>query len=438
MKRITLLLITASIFLIAEIVNAQAIHNDSLTVQDAIDLTIKNYPLIKEKQEELKAAEYKIEQQKSSYYPKLEGEVDYSRLGPLQTIEFGGIAFNLSPAYNFNTDLLASATLYDFGKRNSEVELYSSMEQSTKDDINLVKTSLAYQTVGTFYTIIFLNQSVAVKDTQIAALQEHLRITNKKIESGSSTDYDALSTDVRISDAQNEKIELQNEARDQEIQLRKFLGLTQDSILNITGNFDLSNYSLNYDSLLTVAFLQRPELKLAYDAVNTAKMQKNIAGKTDMPSLNAELSYGIRNGFEPDLDVLRGNWLAGISLQVPIFNGFLRRYKEDEAEANLDESSIKITEVKRQITADVQQALNELKSNLDKLNTAKTQVNFAEQTVERARQRYESGVGTNLDLLDAETSMAQARLLNLQVLYKCILSNYMLRRAIGDKIYGQM
>ena len=91
--------------------------------------------------------------------------------------------------------------------------------------------------------------------------------------------------------------------------------------------------------------------------------------------------------------------------------------------------------IKRNIIADVQQASSNLNSNLDKLNSTLTQVNFAQQTVKRAESRYNSGVGTNLDLLDAETSLAGARLFYLQDLYKSILSSYQLRRAVGDVIY---
>jgi outer membrane protein len=154
-----------------------------------------------------------------------------------------------------------------------------------------------------------------------------------------------------------------------------------------------------------------------------------------MPSLNAILSYGIKNGYEPNLNVLRGNWLAGISLNVPIFNGFLTKNKESELKANSNAANLNIVTLKRNIVSEIQQAQSGLNSNLDKLESTLTQVNFAKETVQRAIARYKNGVGTNLDLLDAETSLAQARLFYLQDLYRSILSSYQLKKAVGDVIY---
>ena len=85
--------------------------------------------------------------------------------------------------------------------------------------------------------------------------------------------------------------------------------------------------------------------------------------------------------------------------------------------------------------SEIQQAQSGLNSNLDKLESTLTQVNFAKETVQRAIARYKNGVGTNLDLLDAETSLAQARLFYLQDLYRSILSSYQLKKAVGDVIY---
>ena len=69
---------------------AQSSKADPLTLNKAIELTIKNYPLIKQQQEMTKAADYKIEQQKSFYYPDIFGQATYTRIGPLPSFSFGG------------------------------------------------------------------------------------------------------------------------------------------------------------------------------------------------------------------------------------------------------------------------------------------------------------------------------------------------------------
>ena len=414
---------------------AQSSKADSLSLNQAIELTINNYPLIKQQQEMTKAADYKIEQQKSFYYPDIFGQATYTRIGPLPSFSFGGNTLELAPANNYNFNIVANQQLYDFGKRDASVDLTNSYKQSALDNVDYIKANLSYQTLQSFYSILFLNKSITVKDKQIEALNEHLNVTYKKINSGTSTDYDALSTQVRISQAQREKVELLNQIKQQEIILKQLICVPQDSSINIKGDFLAPKSSANLDSLINVAFQSRSELKLAEDKLNTSHLQEHLANLGDMPSLNATLVYGIKNGYEPNLDALRGNWAAALSLNVPIFNGFLTRNKESEAKVNSSEADLNIVTLKGNIVAEVQQAMTNLNSNLDKLNTTLTQVDFAEKTVQRAVARYNSGVGTNLDLLDAETSLAQAKLFYLQDLYRSILSSYQLKKAVGDIIY---
>jgi outer membrane protein len=431
-KLIALFLI---IFLLAGMDYAQSTSSNPLTLNKAVELTINNYPLIKQQQEKINAVDYKIEQQKSLYYPNVEGQLSYARIGPLPAFSFGGQNLVLAPANNYDLNLVLNQQIYDFGKRDASVDLVKSYKQSASDNVDLIKSNLSYQTIGVFYSILFLEKSIAVKDTQIAALNQHLAVTNKKIESGSSTDYDALSTQVRISQAQSEKIEIENQLKQQEITLKKLLGIKQDTTLVISGDFSAPESTANLDSLINISFQKRNELKLAEDELNTSHLQERLAGLGDMPKLNASLSYGLKNGYEPNLDVLRGNWVAAVSVNVPIFNGFLTKNKESEATVNSNVSELNITTLKRNIVAEVQQALADLNSSLDKLQSTLTQVTFAKETVVRAEARYNSGVGTNLDLLDAESSMAQAGLFYLQDLFHCILSSYQLKKVVGDVVY---
>jgi outer membrane protein TolC len=429
---ISKLLLIILIVLISEICHGETTGPDSLSLNEAIKLAIQNYPLIKQQQEKIKAAEYRIDEQKSFYYPDIRGEADYARIGPLPSFVFGGEELILAPADNYNIQVGLNQQIFDFGKRDASIELMKSYKQSASDNVDLIKSNLTYQTLQTFYSILFLQQSISVKDTQIAALNAHLDVTNKKVQTGTATDYDALSTQVRISQAQSEKIELINQLKQQQIILNELLGIPQDTTLTIKGDFIAPSNIMDIDSLTSVAFQKRPELKLAEDELNSSRLQEHIADLSNMPNLGAHLSYGFKNGYEPNIFVLRGNWVAAVSVDVPIFNGFLTSDKVSEAEANSSAAVQNIITIKRTIFSDVQQAMSNLNSNLDKLKSTLTQVNFAQETVQRSIARYDSGVGTNLDLLDAETSLAQAKLFYLQDLFRSILSSYQLKKAVGD------
>lgn len=432
MKRNLKYMFVASLCFFYSISSAQNPGENTLTLKDVIKLTTENHPLIKQKEDELRAAQYRVEQQKSFYLPNVNAEASYTRIGPIPAFAFGGQNLELAPANNYNVGVFVHQTLYDFGKRDSQVDYTASFLNSVKDNEELIKNDLSDQAVRIFYGILFLEKSIAVKDTQYSTLQEHLKITELKIKNGTATDYDVLSTKTRLIEIKNEKIELQNEMNKQELYLKELIGLDRKKEINIAGHFELPIYNLNSDSLLSSAFNQRPELKLVADARNTANLQKAIVSQLDKPAVRADLGYGFKNGYEPNIEVMRGNWFVGVSLDVPIFNGNLTENKVNEANATIDAADQKIKQVKESISTDVYQSESDLKSNVERMNSTQEQIDYARRSLERAKLQYERGTGTNLEVLDSETALTQARLLNIQAKYKSIISYYSLRRAVGD------
>ncbi len=413
----------------------QQLQNDNLTLKDVINLTVENHPLIKQKQEELRGAVYRVEQQKSFYLPNISGQASYTRIGPIPEFSFGGQSIELAPANNYSIGLFVHQTLYDFGKRDAQVDYASSFLQSIKDNEDLVKNDLSNQAIKIFYGILFLEKSIAVKDTQLAALQEHLRVTEIKIKDYAATDYDVLSTKTRMMEIKNEKIELLNEKYKQEQYLKELIGADRNKQIFLSGNFILPEFSFDADSLLNLAMNQRLELKSVLDIRQSAVLQKESVSKNDNLIFNADLGYGFKNGYEPNLFVMRGNWFATLSASIPIFNGHLTENRINESLAAIKTDDEKVAQIKESIKTDVYQCLSDLKSSVEKIKSTSEQIDYAKKSLELAKIQYERGVVTNLEVLDAETALAQARLLNIQAMYKSIINYYSLRKATGDKIF---
>ena len=421
-------------FLIAVTAFAQPVQTDSLSLNDAIRMSLTNQPLLQEALHQVDAAEAKIKEQNSFYYPKVDGDISYVRIGPIPTIQFGSSGFTLAPDNNYDAHVSASDILYDFGKRDAMVGLAKSYKLSSEDKIKLIKKNLTYQTIGAFCAALFLEKSVKVKDEQINTLKQHLEITKKKVQSGSATDFDILTTEVRVASAENQKIDIENALAKEKIFLQSLLGWPSGKELNLTGALKIDSSSVNLDALLNEAFNKRPEMKLARDAENSATLAKQIASLEDKPTVSVIATYGFKNGFEPNLDVLRGNWAAGLNASIPIFSGNLKDAKIEEAEANIKTSSAKILQLERSIKSEVEQAAADLNASKSKIKTSEIQVKQAKEAVSRAEMQYKAGVITNLDLIDAETSLSEAELLRLRVSYENVINMYSLKEAVGVEI----
>jgi len=407
-----------------------------IDLKRAIDNTIQRYPLIAQLNRQADAVDSRVDQLKSNYLPTVDADFSYARVGPIQAIAFGPEIFQLYPVNNYDAHVEMGYTIYDFGKRDAMLDLVSSGKNTALDNVEMAKSNLAYQAVQTYYSILFLQESLKLKDEQIANLNTHLQFTTDKVKSGTATDFDVLTTQVKVSAVQNQKIDIENEIRKQEIQLKSLMGMTPNARIYVTGNFSYTRLYPNSDSLIQVALNDRSDLKFARDNELTANFQKLNARKNDMPSLHFEFEYGFKNGFIPNIDVLRGNFAAAFSFKYPIYNGSKEDALEQEAYANLLSTHSHSDEVEITIKSEVTKALSDLSSLEVQLQNIKVQIDQAAQSVDRSELQYKAGTLRNLDLLDAQTSLSEAKLSELQIIFRNIMADYNLQRAVGHKIWS--
>lgn len=410
---------------------------DSLTIRQAIQLTFENDPAIRQAERQVDAATSAIEVSRSRYYPDFSISGMYTRLGPLESITLsGGESFDLFPANSYDAHVQFYQLLYDFGQRRASMQIAEAGEKSAQDNIGLVKSNLAYQTMAVFNTILILQQSIDVVNDQIDALNQHLEITRQKAETGSATQFDVLTTQVRIATARDGLIEAQNNLHNQEIILRQLTGLPDDQPLDLKGEFLYDpNPGIDVDSLLALARAQRPELIRAHDAETLAELRVRMASLGDKPSLSAIATAGFKNGYIPDLNQPTANYTAGISLQVPVFNGRKSHHQTAGAQADLAAAKEHTAGLEQTVASDVNQAVAALNASLDKIRNSEIQVQQAEEAISLANVQYEAGVVTNLDLLDAQTAYAQAKLIHLRALYQYTMSRNRLDQAVGAKVW---
>ncbi len=414
---------------------ASAGQADSLTVQQAVERVLASHPALQEANQGVAVSRARVEERRTAFSPVVAAEGLYSRIGPVAKLDFQGQNFQLYPANNYNADVSLHHTLYDGGRRQAAVDQAQTMEQGAADNVELVKSRLAYQTIGAFYAIIFLRDDIAVQDEEIAALQQHLEITQEKVRSGSGTDFEVLTTQVRIATAKSQRVDLVDALQEQTIALRQLMGAPADEPLNPAGDFAADTSAVDADSLVAMALRQRPELAMARNAVASAQAQTHLASLGNRPALSLNLSVGAKNGYVPDLNKPEPNFVAAMAFSVPVFDGHLTRTRVSESEAAVQAAQARVATLQRQVTTEVQQAAAAVQASMDKIRASELQVEQAEAALKLARTRYEAGVITNLDILDAETSLSGARLMDLRARYALVQSRYRLRQAVGQKIW---
>jgi|CZKP01.1.fsa_nt_gi outer membrane protein len=421
------------------IIGATSVYSQNngipIDLNRAVQLTIQRYPLILQLSRQADIVDARVSQLKSNFLPSIDADLSYARVGPVQVFQFGALSAQLYPENNYDAHIGLGYTVYDFGKRDAQIDMVSSNKNTALDNVEMAKTNLAYQAIQAYYSILYMKESLKLKEEQIDNLNIHLQNTVAKVKSGTATDFDTLTTQVKISTVQNQKIDIENDIKKQEIQLRTLMGMTPDARINVTGDFNISKAKFNADSLIQIAMKERSEMKIAHDNEITASLQKLNAGKNDMPSLNFDFMYGFKNGFIPNIDVIRGNFAAAVNFKYPIYNGSKKDFMEQEADANLLSTKSQNDDVEITIKSEVTKALSDITSLDMQFKNISIQIEQAAKSVSRSEIQYRDGTLRNLDLLDAQTNLSEAKLSELQLIFRNILAYYNLQRAIGKRVW---
>ena len=411
---------------------------DSLSIDEALRIVVSSHPAIAQATAAVDVLEARIHETQSSYFPTVDAEASYLYLRPIVELPFPGLGdFILFPANNYDAHIRLRQLIYDFGKTSTSVELGVAREGSALQAVTATRSRLAYQTIQTFYSILLLERSIAVEDREIETLNEHKLVNQKRVDAGSGTEFEVLTTQVRVAAAQTRRIDLQNSLDNQRIALRRLLGLSPSAPLAIHGEFIMRDEQLDVDALVTRSLLQRADYRGARDDESAASLQHRLAGMADLPSVSFMATYGVKNGYLPNLDVLRGNWTAGVELQVPIYTGGKTGHREQEEAAAMRGVEAHLSDIERQIQSEVRGAVVDVQAAAEKVKTSELQVRQAEDALSIARKRYEAGTVSNLDVLDAETSLSQADLLQLRAQYGYVISRYALDRAVGNEVWRE-
>ena len=417
-------------------VSANKGANDSLVLSQIIKVVLDQHPSIQEAQEAIKAADLKIALAKTAYQPTVDGNASYTRIGPAPSFDFPGFGkISLAPADNYNTSIDYHQSIYDFGKTASEVAVETENRELAKLSIDQIKQRLAITVVNSFYTLAYLQEALIIKEQQITTLYEHLDFVNKKKETGSATQYEVLTTKVKISATENQKIDLLAAIKIQQGALNSLMGQPEYTTIHAKTELALSMLPVQSDSLLSYAFTHRDEMKISKEKTNIAELRLKAIQTQLKPSLNAFASVGGKNGYVPDINKYTPNFAAGIGFKVPIIDGYRNRSNLLLAKSAITSNTLNTETTKRTIINDVVENDANREAALKKIDQYALQLTQAQEALGLAETSYQNGTLTNLDLIDATMSVAESRLQLLKSKIDYSVTLYRLKMALGDRLY---
>jgi outer membrane protein TolC len=186
--------------------------------------------------------------------------------------------------------------------------------------------------------------------------------------------------------------------------------------------------AIGINEALTRAYSSRADYQAARLQVEGAERFRSAATAEHLPSIDFAGNYGAAG---VNAGNSHGVFQAGATLSIPIFAGGRARADALEAESTLRQSRQQLDNLRGQIDYDVRAALLDLAAATDQVNVARSSLDLANQTLEQARDRFTAGVADNLEVVQAQESVASANENYISSLYAHNLAKLSLARAIG-------
>jgi outer membrane protein TolC len=410
--------------------------SDSLTLKEIIELAITTHPYVRVAEEAVNNADTRINLAKTGYYPQVDMNANYSNVGPVTTITIPDVgSIQLFPENNYSASINYRQVIYDFGRTRQNIVFENENKAVSEQSLEQAKQKLSLLAVNNYYTLLFLQSAIRIKEEQLSALKEHLDHINKMMETGSATEYQVLSTKVRISAVESQKVELEAAIKTQQAFLNTLIGNDQLSHPVVKNEVVEVLPAIPADSLLSYALTHRDEVILNQKRTSMAELRYGITKLQYRPVLNFGATGGAKNGYVPDLNQIKANYVVGLGLRVPIFDAMQTKYNLAQAQSAITSLSYESDYIKRNVSNDLVDAETYMLASEKKVSQYSLQLEQAMKAYSLAVISFNTGVITNLDLLDSNTSVSESRLLLLKAKIDYAASIYKFKAALGERIY---
>ncbi len=409
---------------------------DSLELTPLISKVIETYPTIQQAAEALNAADLKIAMARTAYLPNAQFSGSYAHVGPVPSLTIPDVgSFSLSPTNILNSGVNINETISDFGKTKKSIAYEEKSKELSALGIGQVKQKMALAVIGCYYSMLYFQEAIAIKDNQLLTLQEHLKNVEKKVATGSATQFEILSTKVRISTVESQRTDIVTSLNYQNSYLNMLLGEQSSTVHRVKNLLPSEVIPLSEDSLIATALSNRNELKIALKKMNLSQAYQDMVKQNKNPVLGAFASGGWKNGYIPKLDQLRANYAVGLNLIIPIYDATRTNLNTQLAGSAIRSNGYEIDLTRRTITNEVMESTNALRAAISKSELFDMQLSQAKKALELADLKFKAGTLTNLDLLDSENAVAESSLLFLKARMERVVVIWKLKATLGINLY---
>ena len=388
--------------------------------------------------ESVKQAQQQARAAKSAFLPTIDGQVEeQSETVNLKTF---GINFPSVPILGFKIpsfvgpfsvfDARASAqqSVFSF----SDIKKYKAAKlaaAASTTDLDTTRNQVSDQVARAYLTALRADAALQTAQADVDLSNALEQLAQRQKDAGTGTGIEITRAQVQLANDQQKLLVADNDRRRAVLQLLRAMNLNLDADVELTDKLSYAEVNVaTLEASLDQARKERTELKAQQQREQVARLNYDSVSAERLPTAGVFGNYG-DTGLA--VDSSRATRDVGVSLKVPIFDGFRRDARRAESLSQYRQERTRTHDLEQQIELDVRLALDSFRSAKAQVQTAQDGLALAQNEVAQAQRRYQAGVTNSIEVTDAQTRLDRARDNQIAALYNYNLARIDLATATG-------
>jgi outer membrane protein TolC len=405
---------------------------EDIDLNRAIEIAVKNNEDVLSSKQDLKNSNYKYREALANAFPKLDAE-----LNGFYKIDSSNKLMDQTLDYATENTITLVQPIWVGGKVGTGIKIAKKYKKVSDLSYDLSVDNITVQVKESFYNVLMAKEAWNV----IRLVYDNAKTNLDNIvilhSQGQVSEYDLLKARVRVKSIEPQLLQYENNYILAKQNFKSDLGIDLDREINLIGEFAVPTEldTLNFKER---ALENRKELKMLKLQRDMMKDNQRIAFGDYLPTISAIGQFShtstddeINEMFDNDQKYLQKTQV-GLNVQIPLFNGGATHSKVQQAKVEVKKADLQYMKASRQIVLQTDMLYKNLKEVMSEIDLQEETVKESEKALSIANIRYKNGMGTQIEVIDAQTELETARLNYLSTVHKFIITNIRFKQAIGE------
>ncbi len=395
-----------------------------MEVDECVKIALEKHPLIQSAMSNAEIYKSKIAQAWSNFFPTFSAGVSYSR----NDMQVANFAFPIQEYDMFYVPTISgNMLLFDFGKTKAIADMAKRTHEASEFQLQNSINNVIFTVKQAYYNLLFAQQQVKVYEDTVADYTLHLEQAKAYYDIGTKAKIDVLTAEHNLGKAKLGLLQANNTLRIAYVQLSNAMGTPEVSDYDVKDNLKMKAYNIDVDNAVKTAYETSPQLLAAKKKADASGLLVRASVRAFTPNISGFGGY-TRGGKRVDTDY---GYQVGAQITYSNVNLMLLKKQVDEAKASHKKDVADYENAKQSIYFETKQAYLNLTNAQESIVVAKLSMDQAKEQYDQASGRYKVGLGTAIELKDAETTYRNA-----QLEYYSNLLNYHVSAANLEKVMG--